>query len=61
LGKKLRINGTPVTFFVDGERVVGALPLTTIEAKLASAVAPPKSNVVAPPAVAASAAAPAKK
>ncbi|MBC7623575.1 MAG: DsbC family protein [Aeromicrobium sp.] len=40
LGKKLRINGTPVTFFVDGERVVGALPLATIEAKLASAVAP---------------------
>ena len=57
LGQKLRINGTPVTFFVDGERVVGALPLATIEAKLASAVAPPKSNVAAPPA----AAAPAKK
>ncbi|MCA3017554.1 MAG: hypothetical protein ING62_02760, partial [Rhodocyclaceae bacterium] len=47
-----RINGTPVTFFVDGERIVGALPLATIEAKLASAV-PPTSNAASPPAAAA--------
>jgi thiol:disulfide interchange protein DsbC len=53
LGQKLRINGTPVTFFVDGERMVGALPLATIEAKLASALLPPKSNVAAPPTAAA--------
>jgi thiol:disulfide interchange protein DsbC len=52
LGQKLRINGTPVTFFVDGERIVGALPLATIEAKLASAV-PPTLNAVSPPAAAA--------
>lgn len=52
LGQKLRINGTPVTFFVDGERIVGALPLATIEAKLASAV-PPTVNAASPPAAAA--------
>ncbi len=39
LGQKLRINGTPATFFEDGERIAGALPLATIEAKIASASA----------------------
>ena len=36
LGQKFRINGTPVTFFEDGERLSGALPKERIEAKLAA-------------------------
>lgn len=35
--KKNRINGTPVTFFVDGSRKVGALPVDAIENLLAAA------------------------
>ena len=35
--KKNRINGTPVTFFVDGSRKVGALPVDAIESLLAAA------------------------
>ena len=35
--KKNRINGTPVTFFVDGSRKVGALPADDIEKLLAAA------------------------
>ncbi|MEQ1653277.1 MAG: DsbC family protein, partial [Hyphomicrobium sp.] len=35
LGQRLRINGTPSTFFEDGERIAGALPKERIEAKLA--------------------------
>ncbi len=38
LGQKMRANGTPVTFFEDGERITGALPLATFEAKLAGLV-----------------------
>ncbi len=38
LGQKMRVNGTPVTFFEDGERITGALPLASFEAKLASMV-----------------------
>jgi thiol:disulfide interchange protein DsbC len=34
LGHKLRMNGTPVTIFEDGERITGALPKEKIEAKL---------------------------
>ena len=34
LGQKLRMNGTPVTIFEDGERITGALPKEKIEAKL---------------------------
>ena len=34
LGQKLRMNGTPVTIFEDGERITGALPKERIEAKL---------------------------
>lgn len=34
LGQKFRINGIPVTFFEDGERVAGAVPKATLEAKL---------------------------
>ena len=34
LGHKLRMNGTPVTIFEDGERITGALPREKIEAKL---------------------------
>jgi len=43
LGQKMRVNGTPVTFFEDGERITGALPLATFEAKLASLVKPDKA------------------
>lgn len=34
-GKKNRITGTPTMFFVDGTRMVGAVPLTQIESQLA--------------------------
>jgi thiol:disulfide interchange protein DsbC len=37
LGQKLRINGTPLTIFEDGERMPGALAKDRIEAKLAAA------------------------
>ncbi len=37
LGRKLRVNGTPATFFEDGERISGALPKETIEAKMVAA------------------------
>ncbi|KXB29350.1 thiol:disulfide interchange protein [Dechloromonas denitrificans] len=33
-GRKLNITGTPTMFFVDGERVPGAMPLARIEQKL---------------------------
>lgn len=33
-GRKLNISGTPTLFFVDGERVPGAVPLARIEQKL---------------------------
>ncbi len=36
-GRKLNISGTPTMFFVDGERIPGALPLARIEQKLGSA------------------------
>jgi len=34
LGQKLRINGTPALFFIDGSRVSGALPLEALQEKL---------------------------
>ena len=37
LGQKLRVNGTPLTIFEDGERISGALPKDRIEAKLVAA------------------------
>ena len=37
LGQKLRVTGIPTTFFEDGERISGALPKATIEAKLVTA------------------------
>ncbi len=37
LGQRLRVNGIPTTFFEDGERISGALPKATIEAKLVAA------------------------
>lgn len=37
LGQKLRVNGTPATFFEDGERIAGALPKDVIEAKMVAA------------------------
>jgi thiol:disulfide interchange protein DsbC len=37
LGQRLRINGTPTTFFENGERISGALPKEQIEAKLIAA------------------------
>jgi thiol:disulfide interchange protein DsbC len=40
LGQRLKINGTPSTFFEDGERIAGALPKDRIEAKLAAASKP---------------------
>lgn len=33
LGQKLRVSGTPTTYFEDGERISGALPKERIEAK----------------------------
>lgn len=33
-GRKLNITGTPTIFFIDGERVPGAMPLARIEQKL---------------------------
>jgi thiol:disulfide interchange protein DsbC len=39
LGRKLAINGTPTLFFVDGDRIPGAVPLAQIEQKLNQAVA----------------------
>jgi thiol:disulfide interchange protein DsbC len=40
LGQRLRVNGTPVTFFEDGERLTGALPLDRFEEKLKAADRP---------------------
>ena len=37
LGQKLRVNGTPMTIFEDGERISGALPKGRLEAKLVAA------------------------
>jgi thiol:disulfide interchange protein DsbC len=37
LGQKLRVHGTPMTIFEDGERISGALPKDRIEAKLVAA------------------------
>jgi thiol:disulfide interchange protein DsbC len=37
LGQRLRINGTPTTFFENGERISGAIPKEQIEAKLVAA------------------------
>jgi thiol:disulfide interchange protein DsbC len=51
LGRKLRATGTPVTFFEDGERIVGARPREEFEAKFAQLTQTP----VAPPAPAAAA------
>lgn len=36
-GRKLNISGTPTMFFVDGERIPGALPVARIEQKLGTA------------------------
>lgn len=36
-GRRLNITGTPTMFFVDGERVPGAMPLARIEQKLGAA------------------------
>ena len=60
LGQKMRVNGTPVTFFEDGERITGALPLASFEAKLASLV-PSKSAATPSSTAPAKAAAPAIK
>lgn len=35
-GRKLNISGTPTIFFIDGERVPGAVPVARIEQKLGS-------------------------
>ena len=37
LGRKLGISGTPTMFFIDGERIPGAIPLAKIEQKLSQA------------------------
>lgn len=34
LGRKLSINGTPTIFFIDGQRIPGAIPVAQIEQKL---------------------------
>ncbi len=52
LGQKLRVNGTPATFFVDGERISGALPKSAIEAKLVAASMPATPTLINTPAVA---------
>lgn len=40
-GRDKRISGTPTTFFEDGERVPGAMPIATFEKRLADAKAKP--------------------
>ena len=50
LGQKLRVNGTPATFFEDGERIAGALPKDTIEAKMKAADRPEVAPKAAAPA-----------
>ncbi|MBL8397674.1 MAG: DsbC family protein [Candidatus Accumulibacter sp.] len=37
LGRKLNISGTPTLFFLDGERIPGAIPIAKIEQKLSQA------------------------
>ena len=39
LGRRLNINGTPTLFFLDGERIPGAVPVAQIEQKLAQSAA----------------------
>lgn len=41
LGQKLRINGTPTTFFEDGERISGAITKDRIESKMVAAKSAP--------------------
>lgn len=62
LGRKLRVNGTPLTIFEDGERMAGAQPRVNFEVKLARldaeraakpATAQPAAPSTAPPAAAA--------
>jgi thiol:disulfide interchange protein DsbC len=36
-GQKLRVTGTPTTFFEDGERLAGAIPKDALETKIAAA------------------------
>lgn len=36
LGRRLNINGTPTLFFIDGDRIPGAVPIAQIEQKLAA-------------------------
>ena len=40
LGQRLRINGTPTSFFENGERISGAIPREQIEAWLVAAASP---------------------
>lgn len=46
LGQRLRINGTPTTFFENGERISGAIPREQIDAKLIAA-GPPAAKAAA--------------
>jgi thiol:disulfide interchange protein DsbC len=48
LGQRLRVNGIPATFFIDGERISGALPIANIEAKLAAAKKPAEARSIKP-------------
>ncbi len=48
LGQKLRVNGTPATFFEDGERISGALPKEVIEAKMVAADRPEAKSKTGP-------------
>jgi thiol:disulfide interchange protein DsbC len=44
LGQRLRINGTPLTFFQDGERVPGAVSKERLESRLVAAAGAAKSG-----------------
>ncbi len=45
LGQRLRINGTPTTFFESGERISGAIPKEQIEARLLASVPAAKTSM----------------
>ncbi|MDQ1924361.1 DsbC family protein [Massilia pseudoviolaceinigra] len=55
LGRKLRIEGTPAIFFVDGSRIPGAIDTKGLEAKFTSLGMPAKPAAKPAPAVAAAA------
>ncbi len=45
LGQRLRINGTPTTFFESGDRISGAIPKEQIESRLLASATPAKTSM----------------